>query len=95
MWTRLALYAYAKVGATRSATTRLVRGMRRRLAGGATPGTTDPSDDAFLDRAQRDAPTRAGDIALIRGALHDAVSRRDFVSVGAALERLELSLTRM
>jgi hypothetical protein len=55
----------------------------------------DASDDAFLDRAQRDAPQLAGDIALIRKALHSPLSRREFASVGAALEQLELSLTRI
>ncbi len=87
--------AYAQVGATRSATARLVRGVRRRLAGGAIRTGTDASDDAFLDRAQRDAPQLAPDIALIKQALRSPVSRRDFASVGAALEKLELSLTRI
>ena len=87
--------AYAQVGATRSATARLVRGVRRRLAGGAIRPGVDASDDAFLDRAQRDAPQLAGDIALIRKALHSPLARREFASVGAALEQLELSLTRI
>ena len=87
--------AYAQVGATRSATARLVRGVRRRVAGGAARAGVDASDDAFLDRAARDAPRLAGDVALIRKALHAGVPRREFASVGAALEQLELSLTRI
>jgi uncharacterized protein DUF4350 len=87
--------AYAQVGATRSATARLVRGVRRRLAGGAARAALDPSDDAFLDRARRDAPQLAESVALIRKALHTRVNRREFASVGAALEQLELSLTRI
>ena len=87
--------AYAQVGATRSATARLVRGVRRRLAGGAIRPGVDASDDAFLDRAQRDVPQLASDIALIKMALHSPLSRREFASVGAALEQLELSLTRI
>lgn len=87
--------AYAQVGATRSATTRLVRGVRRRLAGGAVRPDVDPSDDAFLDRAQRDAPSLAADVALIRNAMHASIDRREFAAVGAALEKLELSLTRI
>ncbi len=86
--------AYAQVGATRSATARLLRGVRRRLEGGAIRGGVDATDDAFLDRAQREAPRIAGDIDLIRRALRSPISRRDFASIGAALERLELSLTR-
>lgn len=87
--------AYAQVGATRSATARLVRGVRRRVAGGAIRPDTDPTDDAFLDRAARDAPALATDVALIRRAMHAPVSRREFAAVGAALEQLELSLTRI
>ncbi len=87
--------AYAQVGATRSATARLVRGVRRRLAGGAARAALDPSDDAFLDRARRDAPQLAESVALIRRALQSGVTRREFASVGAALEQLELSLTRI
>jgi hypothetical protein len=87
--------AYARVGATRSATARLVRGVRRRLAGGSARITGEVSDDAFLDRALRDAPALRGDIELIRNALRSPVSRRDFALVGAALEHLELSLTRI
>jgi hypothetical protein len=87
--------AYAQVGATRSATARLVRGVRRRLAGGAIRPGIDASDVAFLDRATRDAPQLAGQIALIKNALRTPVSRHEFSSVGAALELLELSLTRI
>jgi hypothetical protein len=87
--------AYAQVGATRSATARLLRGVRRRLAGGAIRAGVDATDDAFLDRAQREAPRIAGEIDLIRRALRSSISRRDFASIGAALERLELSLTRI
>ncbi len=87
--------AYAQVGATRSATARLVRGVRRRLAGGASRSGLDVSDEAFLDRALRDAPSLADNVSLIRKALREPVSRRDFALVGAALEQLELSLTRI
>ncbi|HEV8410437.1 MAG TPA: DUF4350 domain-containing protein [Gemmatimonadaceae bacterium] len=87
--------AYAQVGATRSATARLVRGVRRRLAGGASRSGLDVSDDAFLDRALRDAPSLAEDISIIKKALREPISRRDFALVGGALEQVELSLTRI
>ena len=87
--------AYAQVGATRSATARLVRGVRRRLSGGTVRTGADLSDDAFLDRALREAPQLAADVALIKKALHAPLPRREFASVGAALEQLELSLTRI
>jgi hypothetical protein len=87
--------AYAQVGATQSATVRLIRGVRRRVAGGAVRPATDASDDAFLDRAQRDAPQLAESVALIRKSLHARVSRSEFAAVGAALDKLEISLTRI
>jgi len=34
----------------------------------------------------------ADDVALVRRALGDALSRRDFEAVGAALQRIEQSL---
>ncbi len=87
--------AYATVGATRSATARLLRGVRRRLAGGSIRPGVDASDEAFLERARRDAPKLGDEIALIKKALHSPVTRREFASVGAAIEQLELSLTRI
>jgi hypothetical protein len=87
--------AYAQVGATKSATARLVRGVRRRLSGGTVRAGSELSDDAFLDRALRDAPQLAAEVALIKKALHTPLPRRDFSTVGAALEQLELSLTRI
>ncbi|HEY2849176.1 MAG TPA: DUF4350 domain-containing protein [Gemmatimonadaceae bacterium] len=87
--------AYAQVGATRSATARLLRGVRRRVAGGAVRPEAGTTDDVFLDRARRDAPGLAADITLIQKALHSSVSRQEFAAVGAALEHLELSLTRI
>ena len=87
--------AYAQVGATRSATARLLRGVRRRLAGGSIRPGVDASDDAFLERAKRDAPKLTDEIAIIKKALHSPVSRREFASVGAAIEQLEISLTRI
>ena len=85
--------AYRAVGATRTATSRLVHGVRRRVehALGARSGTA--SDDAFLVWAQQRVPARAEDIALVRAALDGPVSRRELEAVGQALQRLELSLT--
>jgi hypothetical protein len=87
--------AYAQVGATRTAMQRLLRGLRRRVersAAGRTAGRV--SDDAFLTRAQETAPALAPDIALIRRALATPLARREFGTVGPALQRLELTLTR-
>ena len=86
--------AYARVGATRTATTRLLRGVRRRVEPhGARSGALTPEerDAQFLDAAAR-APARAIDIAVIRNALANPVNEREFENVGGALARLEESL---
>ena len=86
--------AYGQVGATRTATMRLVRGVRRRLESGRMHAVAAHPDDAFLDRAERTVPALAPDVALIRRALAKQVSRHDFIAAGAALQRLESSLKR-
>jgi len=85
--------AYRAVGASRTATSRLVHGVRRRVehALGGRSGTA--TDDAFLGWAQQRVPARAADIALVRAALDAPVSRRELEAVGQALQRIELSLT--
>jgi len=86
--------AYARVGATRTATTRLLRGVRRRVernAGRTRAGSDAESDARFLDAAEG-APDRKADVALIRRGLETAMSRREFEAVGGALQRLEESL---
>lgn len=86
--------AYARVGATRTATTRLLRGVRRRVQpDAARTGVRGPaeSDALFLDTAGASA-TRAKDVALIREALAAPVTRRQFEAVGDALDHLEKSL---
>jgi hypothetical protein len=87
--------AYDQVDATRTATARLVRGVRRRVERGASLAPTAQSDDAFLARAVLAAPALASDVSLIRSGLTTTLSRADFARVGAALNRLESSLTRI
>jgi uncharacterized protein DUF4350 len=87
--------AYLQVGATRTAMQRLLRGVRRRVERSAAARTAGrDSDEAFLTRAQEAAPRLAPDIAVIRRALATPIARREFATVGAALQRLELTLTR-
>ena len=84
--------AYARVGATRTATARLVRGLRRRVErGSGTERARSESDLRFLEDAAASA-SRAADIAAIRHALETPVSRREFEAVGGAIRRLEDSL---
>jgi hypothetical protein len=85
--------AYRAVGATRTATLRLLHGVRRRVEQSLGAGAASSGDAAFLDWALTRAPARAGDIELIRRALAHSVSRRDLEAVGAALTRLEIALT--
>jgi hypothetical protein len=89
--------AYAQVGATRTATQRLVRGLRRRLAGG-TSGTVGEraslTDDQFLQRARDAAPTIGESVALVQRALAAPLSPRDFAAVGVALGTIETALKR-
>jgi hypothetical protein len=86
--------AYARVGATRTATMRLLRGVRRRVERGAErvgSRTAAESDTHFLEVAGA-APARTEDAALIRRALTAPLNPREFEAVGDALKRLEESL---
>jgi hypothetical protein len=86
--------AYRAVGATRTATARLVHGVRRRVdhsLGGQSRAAA--TDEAFLAWATARVPARAADVELVRHALDRSVSRRELEAVGQALRRLETSLT--
>ena len=85
--------AYRAVGATRTATSRLVHGVRRRVehALGARSGAS--SDDDFLGWAEQRVPERAADVAVVRQALAQPLPRRELEAVGHALRRIEVALT--
>lgn len=85
--------AYRAVGATRTATARLLHGVRRRVEHALGARGATPSPEAFLDWAITRAPARAGDVELVRQALATPVSRHDLEGVGTALRRIEASLT--
>ena len=83
-------HAYEQVHATRTITARLVRGMRRRVE----RGSVRPHDDAtFLNDATMRAPALADDVALVRRGLDHTVPDRDLTEIGAALRRIEHTLT--
>lgn len=84
-------HAYDQVNASRTATARLLRGLRRRVER-ASQSAAAQSDDAFLDWAQRRAPALGADVALVRRALATTVARRELAAVSAALRRIEASL---
>lgn len=85
-------HAYEQVAATRTVTLRLWRGVRGRAQGGtgAAPSRTDESVLAAVEAAD---PAMAGDVALVRRALREPVTNDELSDVGAALRRLEDSLT--
>lgn len=85
-------HAYEQVGATRTITGRLVRGVRTRVEGAASL-TRTRSDDAFLSDVEVRTPELVPDVALVRRALRDAVARHELLQIGAALRRIEESLT--
>jgi hypothetical protein len=84
-------HAYEQVRATRTITARLLHGVRRRAE--RTGGRTGRSDSIFLDDVARRAPQVKGDIEIVRHALGATVSDRALPDVGAALSRIEHTLT--
>jgi len=85
--------AYRAVGATRTATARLVHGVRRRVEHSLGAQSGAASDDAFLAWARERVPARSADVDVVRQALERPVPRRQLEIVGQALRRLETSLT--
>ncbi|HEX6806529.1 MAG TPA: DUF4350 domain-containing protein [Gemmatimonadaceae bacterium] len=81
--------AYEQIQATRLATNRLVRGLRRRhpLGAGAL------SDDAYLSLLAQRAPVSAGDTALLQRALITPMAAADWVAVGGAIDHIERAIT--
>lgn len=83
--------AYEQVNATRTVTSRLVRGLRHRVQHASRVARTH-SDDDFLSFVTTRSPARAGDVALVRRALATPIPRREFAAVGEAIHRIESSL---
>lgn len=84
-------HAYEQVGATRTATARLLRQLRHRVEGPAGADRTRP-DDAFLADTGRAVPALVAEVALLRRALREPLAERDLPAVAAALQRIEASL---
>jgi hypothetical protein len=85
-------HAYEQVGASRTIAARLLRGVRWRVDGPSSAAHRRP-DDVFLAEVEAAAPDLAADVALIRRALREPLSPRDLPDLGAALRRLEDTLT--
>ncbi len=81
-------HAYADVGATRTATARLLSGVRRRAERMVVRrGSAD--DDAFLDAVRTRFPSLGESVDVVRDALRQPVSTRELAAVGTALETIE------
>jgi hypothetical protein len=85
-------HAYEQVHATRTVTARLLRGMRWRVERSAVGSRTRP-DDAFLEAALARTPSLKDDVTLVRKALHESLPDQQLPDIGAALRRIELTLT--
>ncbi len=83
--------AYADVDATRTATVRLVGGLRRRV-GRVVPTPSGTDDIAFLDAIARRIPSLTSRVATVRRGLTESLSRSDFAAIGAALADIERTL---
>ncbi|HEU4641891.1 MAG TPA: DUF4350 domain-containing protein [Gemmatimonadaceae bacterium] len=83
--------AYEQVEATRLATRRLVRGLRRRHPLGAS-GAMD--DETYLEHLSARKPEVAADAALLRTALGRRLPPAEWVAVGGAIDHIERTITQ-
>jgi len=83
--------AYADVDATRTATSRLVSGLRRRI-GRTVPLPKGADDVAFLDAVAQRVPEARARVMTVRRALTETIARRDFAPIGEALTEIERAL---
>ena len=84
--------AYWQVHATRTATRRLLRGVRRRTEHRFGGARRDLTDEDFLAWVHERLPDRREDITLVQNALVEQMLRKDFTRVGDALRRIEQDL---
>ena len=85
-------HAYEQVRATRTIAARLLHGVRSRVERGWSAARARP-DDEFLAEAERQDPSLAADVEIVRRALAERLPDRSLPELGEALRRIELSLT--
>jgi hypothetical protein len=85
-------HAYEQVHATRTMTARLLRGVRSRVERTWSDTRARPNDQFLADAASR-SPTLAPDVELVRRALAETLPDRTLPELGAALRRIEHTLT--
>jgi len=84
-------HAYAAVGATRTATARLLAGVRRRARSNRS-GARE-SDDQILATAAAMSPSAAPAASLVAHALTDPIPARELPTIVVALSAIEHALT--
>ncbi len=85
-------HAYEQVRATRTITARLVRGVRWRVERGGSAARARTDEEFLSHTAERNA-SLAADVSMVQQALREPVSDRDLPEIGAALRRIEHTLT--
>jgi hypothetical protein len=85
-------HAYEQVHATRTMTARLLRGVRSRVERTWSDTRARPNEEFLADAASR-APALAPDVALVQRALDAPMPERTLPELGAALRRIEQTLT--
>lgn len=84
-------HAYLGVKATRTATARLLEGVRRRVRRDRARGRE--SDEQLLAHARDISPGAADAVALVTRALDRPIAERDLPAVAAAMSTIESALT--
>lgn len=83
--------AYEDVGATRTATSNLIGGLRRRTRG-IVPVAASADDDDYLAAVARRIPSLAPRVNVVNRARTTETTGRDFADVGRALATIEEQL---
>jgi hypothetical protein len=81
---------YERIGATRLAARRLVRGLRRRHPLGATSAL---DDDGYLALIRERVAGTTNEVVLLRRAMREPLPAAEFVHAGAAIDHIERKLT--
>jgi hypothetical protein len=81
---------YERIGATRLAARRLVRGLRRRHPMGAVSAL---DDDGYLALIRERVAGTTNEVVLLRRAMREPLPAAEFVHAGAAIDHIERKLT--
>ncbi|HZS60935.1 MAG TPA: DUF4350 domain-containing protein [Gemmatimonadaceae bacterium] len=76
--------AYSRVGATRTAVRRLIRGLRRRHARKALG-----NDEAYLKGLAAQNPRLAGDVQRVLSGVHEEITPAELLAVGRAVDHID------